>query len=56
MKKLNSKASPYYLIEFSSSNIYKLYNSSDNKSIRARDYRIREGYYYKPNNNVGINK
>ena len=56
IKKLDSKASSYYLIEFSSSNIYKLYNSSNNKTIRARDYKIIEGYYYKPNNNVNINK
>ena len=56
IKKLDSKASSYYLIGFSSSNIYKLYNSSNNKTIRARDCKIIEGYYYKPNNNVNINK
>ena len=56
IKKLDSKASPYYLIGFSSSNIYKLYNPSNNKTIRARDCKIIEGYYYKPNNNVNINK
>ena len=56
IKKLDSKASPYYLIGFSSSNIYKLYNPSNNKTIRARDYKIIESYYYKPNNNVNINK
>jgi len=50
IRKLDSKASPYYLIGFSGSSIYKLYNPSNNRTIRARDCKIIEGYYYKPNN------
>lgn len=50
-KKLDSKATPYYLIGFIGSNIYKLYNPSSIKTITARDCKIIEGYFYKPNNN-----
>ena len=54
IKKLDSRATPYYLIGFVSSNIYKLYNPKSNKVITSRDCKIIEGYYYKPNNNSNI--
>lgn len=54
IKKLDSKAIPFYLIGFVRYNIYKLYNPSSNKIITARDCQIIEGYYYKPNNNTNI--
>ena len=54
IKKLNSRATPYYLIGFVSSNIYKLYNPKSNKVITSRDCKIIEEYYYKPNNNSNI--
>ncbi|XPS72906.1 hypothetical protein M3J07_005050 [Ascochyta lentis] len=54
IKKLDSKATPYYLIGFIGSNIYKIYNPSTNKTITTRDCRIIEGYFYKPNNNNNI--
>lgn len=54
IKKLDSRATPYYLIGFTSSNIYKLYNPSTNKVINARDCKIIEGYYYSPNRNNNI--
>ncbi|KAF1922350.1 uncharacterized protein M421DRAFT_78665, partial [Didymella exigua CBS 183.55] len=53
-KKLDSKATPFYLIGFVGSNIYKLYNYSSNKIITARDCKIVEGYFYRPNNNNNI--
>jgi hypothetical protein len=53
-KKLDPKATPYYLIGFIGHNIYKLYNPSSNKIITARDCKIIEGYYYKPNNSTSI--
>ena len=46
IKKLDVKATPYYLIGFIGSNIYKLYNINSNKVINARDCKIIEGYYY----------
>jgi hypothetical protein len=55
-KKLDPKATPYYLIGFIGSNIYKLYNPSSNKIITARDCKIIEGYYYRPNNNSNIQR
>ena len=55
-KKLDSKATPYYLIGFIGSNIYKLYNPSSNKIITARDCKIIEGYFYRPNNNSNIQR
>ena len=54
IKKLDSKATPYYLIGFIGANIYKLYNPSSNKIITARDCKIIEGYFYKPNNYSNI--
>ena len=56
IKKLDSKATPYYLIGFVADNIYKLYNPSNNKSITSRDCKIIEGYFYKNNNNSNIQK
>jgi len=56
IKKLDSKATPYYLIGFIGSNIYKLYNPSSNKIITARDCKIIEGYFYKSNNNENIQR
>jgi len=56
IRKLGSIASPYYLIGFNSSNIYKLYNPSNKKTIRARDCKIVEKSHYRPNNNVNINR
>jgi hypothetical protein len=53
-KKLDSKATPYYLIGFIGSNIYKLCNPKTNKVITSRDCKIIEGYYYKPNNSSNI--
>ncbi|RYE04909.1 MAG: hypothetical protein EOP33_08175, partial [Rickettsiaceae bacterium] len=53
-KKLDPKATPYYLIGFIGANIYKLYNPSTSKIITARDCKIIEGYYYKPNNSSNI--
>ena len=52
--KLDSKASPYYLIGFIGSNIYKLYNPRNNKSINSRNFKLLEGYFYKANNNSNI--
>jgi hypothetical protein len=53
-KKLDPKAIPYYLIGFKGENIYKLYNPRSMKSIDARDCKIIEGYYYKPNTSNNI--
>ena len=53
-KKLDSRASAYYLVGFIGKNIYKLYNPTSNKTITTRDCVIIEGYYYKPNNNTNI--
>jgi hypothetical protein len=53
-KKLDPKAIPYYLVGFIGANIYKLYNPSTNKLINARDCKVLEGYYYKPNNSSYI--
>jgi hypothetical protein len=53
-KKLDSKATPYYLIGFIGSNIYKICNPKTNKVITTRDCKIIEGYYYKPNNSNNI--
>ena len=50
IKKLDYKATPYYLIESIGNNIYKLYNLKRNKAITSRDYIILENYFYKPNN------
>ena len=55
-KKLDSKATPYYLIGFIGSNICKLYNPSSNKIITTRDCKIIEGYFYRPNNNSNIQR
>jgi hypothetical protein len=54
ISKLDSKATPYYLIGFIGSNIYKLYNLKTNKVITSRDCKIIEDYYYKPNNSNNI--
>ncbi|KAH7077030.1 hypothetical protein BKA63DRAFT_412544, partial [Paraphoma chrysanthemicola] len=54
IKELDSRATSYYLIGFTSSNIYRLYNSSTNKIINARDCKIIEDYYYTSNNNNNI--
>ena len=54
IKKLDPKASAYYLVGFIGKNIYKLYNPINNKTITTRDYVIIEGYYYKPNNSTNI--
>jgi hypothetical protein len=51
---LQARATPYYLIGYISSNIYKLCNSKTNKVITARDYKVLEGYFYKPNNTSNI--
>lgn len=56
IKKLDPRATIYYLIGFNSNNLYKLYNPRNNKSIISRDCKILEGYYYKPNNNKTIYK
>jgi hypothetical protein len=56
IKKLDSKATPYYLVGFIGSNIYKLCNPKTNKIITSRDCKIIEGYYYKPNNSSNIQK
>ena len=53
-RKLDPKATPYYLIGFIGANIYKLHNPSSNKIVTARDYKIIEGYHYKSNNNNNI--
>ena len=55
IKKLDSRASSYYLVGFKGSNLYKLYNLVTNKVIYARDCKIIEGYYYKENNPIIIN-
>jgi hypothetical protein len=55
-KKLDLRASSYYLIGFRGDNSYKLYNSKTKKSLYARNYKIIEGYYYKPNNLDNISK
>ena len=54
VKKLDPKASAYYLVGFIGKNIYKLYNPINNKTITTRDCVIIEGYYYKPNNSTNI--
>ena len=53
-KKLDLKATPYYLIGFITNNIYKLYNPRTNRITTSRDCKILEGYFYKPNNNSNI--
>ena len=55
IKKLDSRATPYYLVGFSS-NSYKLYNITTNKVVYARDCKILEGYYYRKDNSSNINK
>jgi hypothetical protein len=52
--KLQARATPYYLIGYISSNIYKLCDSKTNKVITARDCKVLEGYFYKPNNTSNI--
>jgi hypothetical protein len=52
--KLQARATLYYLIGYISSNIYKLCNSKTNKVITARDYKVLEGYFCKPNNTSNI--
>jgi hypothetical protein len=52
--KLQARATPYYLIGYISSNIYKLCNPKTNKVITARDCKVLEGYFYKPNNTSNI--
>ena len=54
IKKLDSRASAYYLVGFVGKNIYKLYNPINNKTITTRDCVNIEGYYYKPNNSINI--
>lgn len=54
IKKLDPRATPYYLVGFISNNIYKLYNPTSNKIVNSRDCVIIEGYTYKPNNNNNI--
>ena len=50
IKKLDPRATPYYLIGFIGNNIYKLYNLKSNKVVTSRDCVILEDYFYKPNN------
>ena len=54
IKKLDPRATPYYLIGFIGNNIYKLYNLKSNKVVTSRDCVILEDYFYKPNNSQNI--
>ena len=56
IKKLDTSATPSYLIGFKGNNIYKLYNRKSKKAITSRDYIILKHYLYKPNNPKSIRR